>query len=341
MDTRLGPRWQAVLAVLLPVALSAMFVLTMARPIPPGRQARSSSYARTANERLRQLEERLAQHPAASVVVVGNSTAGAGVLPSVLAERLGMAGDGTKATLPSASPLTWYAMLKHLVYASGLRPELVVLVAPPAAYWVTQPTSEYDVHSLLELAGTTDPIVNDWWWGRRPGTFLLPMDLRRRTWRAAALDAGTRWALQGVPEAVRENTLDRTFLGRVATRDPLGAPGLKPGDQGELLERPSADLDVEATLLPALVQLVHDAGGELVCADIAVQEASLTLPDEDSRALALERWLGSVNSTFLTMGDVDLRPEHFDDRFHLTEEGAGVYTRQLARRIGDWQVGLR
>jgi hypothetical protein len=312
--------WVAV-AVVVPLALSLAFGAALVRPIAPGTLPSPATES---------LDERLARSGEWAVVVLGNSTAQKGVRSNVLGQALGVPGRVVKATLPSSSPVTWYATLAHRVFATGHRPELVVVAAPSHNLWQERPEASLDLRELLEIAGTTDPVVQRHLGAQGRQGPLHTMDVRRQSVRAAAVGAVSRAALFAAGAQTREDTLDLFVVG--ARRRVLFGDA----ETGATAEGAALAGSMEQTILPELVALAREHGSDVVFA-VTPSRAGVRGPGEDARDEALGVWAEEHGSALLRVGRRGPADEDFADNWHLTPAASVAWSEALGRAILTWR----
>lgn len=361
----LGKAAMAAFGVALSVALSGGAFAALSAPIAAG----TLPCPATAT-----LDARVARQGGAAIVVLGNSTASQAVQGSQLGRAVGRPGRVLKATLPSASPLTWYAVLAHRVFARGLRPELIVVAAPPQVLWQTRPTSSLDLRELLELAGTGDPVVQRHLGADGAGSVLRTIELRRQTARAGAIGALSRLALPGLTPEAQQTVLDSFVVGggggrrvpsprasttlrralfepgALASTVPDGAqaepepePEPEPeldaptGDDSDVPHTPIAALpDLDDTVLPDLVALAHAHGATLVFAATPTRLGLADAADQEAREAMLTAWADANGTAYVPFRRLGFTDDDFDDNFHVTDAAALVYTDALAWVCSRW-----
>jgi len=299
-------------AVVIPVVLSIMIAMTLAAPVP--------AIVELAQERVGNLEHRLALKEW-SVVIVGNSSA-----------KMALDKDGLRepdklihTTLPGSTPATWYAVLKHLVYRRGLRPDRVIVAAPMHAFLMVEPQHGLDAQFFLEIVGTDDPAMLRRLGRRGAEELLANMEIRRRLWRSDTLQWVSEATLFKVPAAQRKIVLDGVF-GRSAPRT---NPMFELGVQNPEIE--ALETDFDRTFMPDIIDLVQSNGGQVVFAAVPIRDgdpAGLA-----SRKDALKAWMEERDAMYFTMSPEELHDRDYGDEWHLSRKGAARYTASLAEAM--------
>jgi hypothetical protein len=311
-------------AVVAPVVGSALLAWQLVQPMPACVVRCEASWRID-----RELERTDPQ-----LVVIGNSMARRDVDLRALAAGLGVRpGRAAMIAMPGSSPGAWYAALRYRLYGAGHAPDWVFVVGASRSLWITRPTSGADVTATLGLAGTEDPVVaRIFAWGDAPWARLWARaDLRKRMWRAAAVDGVASLARPALEVAAGVD-VEEEFEAAVAVGPPRVANafgGAVHGGEVGVAER------IEDGYLPELARLVADHGGRLVLARVPPMHAenNVFLQENPAADDEVGAWAAANGVVWARMPGLTLLPEHYADPFHLTPEGAAAYTAALVEAV--------
>lgn len=304
MPARLISRF---LAVAVPLAISAVMVVRYAEPTQPKDWPAVTTV----------IDQNLLRADP-QVFVVGNSGAQAAISAGFARTAKH---ETVVATLENSTAPTWYAVLRHRVFARGYKPAWVVVAGSTGALTATRPRDTLDSRYLLAIAGTEDRAILDRFTGGSPSADLTFRFLARRSaWR-------------------RDIVVNKGFMAakQVVARIP-GARGWEAGSnpmnrgRDRILlntEMEGLDIPIEDTFVPLLVELARENGSGIAFVRIPTRED--VEPTERSDELAAYLWAQGV--PYVDELARDFGPEHFFDAYHLNKYGREIFSPRLQRRL--------
>lgn len=301
------PAWAVTLAVAVPLFVSSALAWALSRPIEDRLVVRSLA-----------LDERIRARDDWPVVVLGNSTASQALDPDVMSRVLRR--PALRATNVQSTSVTWHATLKHWIYARGLEPELVLILAPLEVFWLRRPETGFEA-SVLDLVSTGQPIED---------SRLRRMEIRRTLLRKEVSELASRTALGEELERSQRRDAGPFVVGVQRTMPLLAGAG----NQLERTDLVYVD-DLHDTHLPALAELVQQHGGRLVLAPTPTRPgAGFDAAEQADRQARLEELLSETGGAYLPMRGLRFPEGAFLDDTHLRKgRAAARYTEAVAQEV--------
>lgn len=292
----------------------------------------------------RYIELRMRRRP--RVVIFGNSLANTDIQTGSLARDLGLrASDVELFSIPNSNGSHWYAMLKNRVFASGHRPDLVIVLADLRSVLSVKPASQTslldlrqhltdDDETLRGLLGEEDSRYTTLLTNRShlrerllSSARNLSVDLlyHRRAPRPEVSHADTVYALGRALDASRVDVgLHAAVLGRMLGNGVDGIGSVEPPPP------------VELSALPLLSALAAKHGAMLA---VVRPPFAANVPDyladevpavEKQKARDL---LTRAGHRLIDLRGVHMGRGHFTDAVHMNDEGSRRFTRVVSRLL--------
>ncbi len=312
-------RWLGGVTWLLPVLLVGVSVHALVATTP-----REPTYKQV------MVEAALAK--ASDVIILGNSTAGTDIDPTVVAEAVGMAGAPTVLHIDGSSAPGWLATLDGGVYGGGYRPRLVLIIG--ALAWIVESGFASATQRLDAEAFAADGYV--------ASSILFGGDagpLGRARSRGAALHTVFR-------EGVRDLSVGAVFGGKGgvfaaghAAAVPAVArvfsaprtPGQLPSHMLNVVEEAAegAVLGPELEVVRGLVDLAHDNGAHIIFVRIPDRPGEPATGPARALEPALLEVLNSLGAGWIDLGGLDLGQDGFADGLHVNRVGRAAINEKL------------
>ncbi len=295
---------------------------------------------------VRAIERAMTAEP--EVIILGNSLSNTDLLPSLLAQRLGIPKSKVqKFSIPNSLGSHWYVVLKNRVYANGHQPRLVILLSDMQSQLAIHPRTEPSYVNLsvqLDREGG-EPIL-DKKMGRRnwAATYFWDQireereDLRDTMLKSARnlivdIVHGSRGS--ATSHAATSKALDRVFADD--RTDMLLHHSVIPVMSGEreLVPFDPADLPrPKDSLIPDICDIVSENGGKAVflrppMSPLLPPEAGdLVTQGTEGRVYALAKAHGGI---YLDMRSFEMADGLFHNVDHMNPAGARRFTEAVAQ----------
>ncbi|MFT4623580.1 MAG: hypothetical protein ACI8PZ_002236 [Myxococcota bacterium] len=320
----------AVLPVVVLLAAAAALVLPEPaydddNPGDAGNAGRVMNGRRLRGDVVKRMEADLRIHQP-QVLVVGNSTAHTNIDTQQLASTLGIPPSSILVfSIPNSVTAHWYAVLKNRVFANGYRPRLVVVTAGLQAALAVEPYSAAGRMNLAKQLEPEEPVLDAVIPRQHPS--LARFEFNRGLARDGLLDGVRNLAVQWTVGGEAEAAMERVFHHGRLQSDMDGAfigPDLS---GGSALPAPSE------SLLPALAQLVAEHGSAMVFVRPPVpRRAAIDRQDRvpEGAVPGVRSLLEQHGHQLVDGAEHTLRGDRFANVRHLTDQGARIFTTQIA-----------
>ncbi len=311
------------LAVLLPVGLFGGGMWALSRP----GSEQLSPKAQAMEEMLRAADPQ--------IVLVGNSTVGAGVDTTALAELTGRRVASAHENATGA--VTWYTVLENRVFEAGLRPELVVIGSFAAAMLLVEP-GQLERETLAAHSSRHEPVVSRLSYGKeaRP-LWQVDQERRRTALRQVIIDGvrGVAGRLSGAADF--EASVSAVFDAEDAIdldlrRNVMPIVDVKGRESAAWS---GGKVPASEGYLPAFLDLAEQHGAKVVVVRFPLRTGSNADNITAEQLNELIELLNERGAGWIDLSQAELGVRHFRDPLHVNRHGQKLLTQQLATALAE------
>lgn len=314
-------RLPAALAVLFPLVLLSAAGAWLTRDVP----YELSETAKEADKR------NLAAPP--SLVIVGNSKSGTDIDRRQLQEALELDVSPAVLRVPGSGAPAWYTLLEQRVYGLGLAPELVVVYGQLGAILHGSELQDSERRAIAEWVDAPSDLVASRILRRDPaGRARTHAAELREGLLGGARNVGLRLFFPSMSADDARAALDEFFT--TAKQRAAGGNRVVPVAEARGRAMVASDEDPALGFLPEIVRLAHARGSRVVFVRAPI---SGTARDNDVVPEAVEARLyeliNELGASWIDLHELDLPLSAYRDDMHMTRDGAGLLTAELAARM--------